>query len=407
MISTRNVANTALFSAVFTVILLTGSVRAQEDSLPILRLDRIPASPAFLGQTRAAAARPSEYKVQTVLSGLSFPWALSFLPDGDIILTERRNGLRILDASGKLSEPLGGMPVVSEHPKYPSFGWFDVALDPDFSTNRWVYFSYYAVAGDDPEAPGIARVGRARLSKDNMSLEDFEVIVDGKGTQEIHFASDGTLMVAGAGNFSADPQDLNLANGKLLRVNSDGSIPFDNPYRSSQEAHPEIYSVGHRDISGIGTHPVTGEVWATEHGPRGGDELNIIRRGGNYGWKVISYGTEYSGDPIGDGSGVRDGLLQPVYFWRPSIAPSALLFYTGEMFPEWRGSAFVGSLSGQHLSRLVIEGDRVIAEERLLVDRANRIRAVEQGPDGALYILTNEERDTPRGTAELLKISRP
>jgi glucose/arabinose dehydrogenase len=166
-----------------------------------------------------------------------------------------------------------------------------------------------------------------------------------------------------------------------------------------------MFTLGHRDISGFDVHPLSGEIWATEHGPRGGDELNILRAGRNYGWNIISYGTNYSGEPVGDGASAQDGMEQPVYFWRPSIAPSGLLFYTGDLFPEWQGNAFVTALSGEHLARLVLEGERVVAEERLLVERGQRIRDVAQGPDGALYVLTNEARQTPPGTAELLRLT--
>ena len=192
----------------------------------------------------------------------------------------------------------------------------------------------------------------------------------------------------------------------MLRFNPDGSVPDDNPWSANPSVPSAIFSVGHRDISGFASHPETGEIWITEHGPRGGDELNRIRAGANYGWKVITYGTEYNGAPVGDGLTKQAGMEQPRYFWRPSIAPSGLVFYTGSMFPEWRGNIFVTSLAGQHLSRLVLDGDRVVAEERLLVDRAQRIREARVGPDGALYVLTNEEGDAPRGTAELLRIFR-
>jgi glucose/arabinose dehydrogenase len=168
----------------------------------------------------------------------------------------------------------------------------------------------------------------------------------------------------------------------------------------------EIYSYGHRDISGFATHPKTGDIWISEHGPRGGDEINIIHAGANYGWKVISYGTAYSGSPIGDGHAVKDGMQQPVYFWRPSIAPSGLSFYSGDMFPEWQNSVFVTSLSGQHISRLELDGERVTAEERMLVERGQRIRELRVGADGALYVLTNEEGDAPKGTAQLLRITK-
>ena len=214
----KDVTIAMLLSAILAIILIPGIAAAQEEAIPSLRLDRLPILPAFVGQTHAPAAEPSEYKVETVLDGLSFPWALAVLPNGDLILAERRNGLKIF-SNGKLSEPLNGLPAASEYPNYPAFGWFDVALDPDFEANRWVYFSYYAVAGDDPEARGIARVSRARLSQDQMSFEDLEIIIDGNGTQEIHFAKDGTLMVVGSGSFDNDPQDLGVATGKLLRVN--------------------------------------------------------------------------------------------------------------------------------------------------------------------------------------------
>ena len=376
---------------------------AQEEELPTLRIDRIPSAPAFSGQTRAAAAGHSAYEVESIASGLSAPWALAFLPDGEILINEYIGNMRILDAQGKLSEPLRGLPKMSHE------GWaglFDVALDPDFKENQLVYFSF---TGKPQESGGknIPRVGRGRLDRSNLQIVDVEVIIDGSGSQEIHFAADGKLLVSGAGDvFTEDAQDLGITFGKLLRFYPDGSVPDDNPWYADPNVPSQIYSVGHRDISGIASHPDTGEMWITEHGPRGGDELNRIRAGANYGWKVITYGTEYSGAPIGEGYTKQQGMEQPRYFWRPSIAPSGLVFYSGSMFPEWRGNIFVTSLAGQHLSRLVMDGDRVAAEERLLVDRAERIREARVGPDGALYVLTNEEGDAPRGTAELLRIYR-
>jgi len=376
---------------------------AQEEELPTLRIDRIPSAPAFSGQTRAAAAGHSAYEVESIASGLSAPWALAFLPDGEILINEYIGNMRILDAQGKLSEPLRGLPKMSHE------GWaglFDVALDPDFKENQLVYFSF---TGKPQESGGknIPRVGRGRLDRSNLQIVDVEVIIDGSGSQEIHFAADGKLLVSGAGDvFTEDAQDLGITFGKLLRFYPDGSVPDDNPWYADPNVPSQIYSVGHRDISGIASHPDTGEMWITEHGPRGGDELNRIRAGANYGWKVIAYGTEYSGAPIGEGHTKQQGMEQPRYFWRPSIAPSGLVFYSGSMFPEWRGNIFVTSLAGQHLSRLVMDGDRVAAEERLLVDRAERIREARVGPDGALYVLTNEEGDAPRGTAELLRIYR-
>ena len=390
-------------SSLLASLILTSPLFAQDDELPTLRIDRIPSSPAFSGQTRAPAAEESAYEVETMASGLSAPWALAFLPDGEILINEYVGNMRILDAKGQLSEPLGGLPEMSHE------GWaglFDVALDPDFVDNQRVYFSFTGKP-QGPDGNNIPRVARGRLDRSNLQIVDVDVIIDGTGSQELHFAPDGKLLVSGAGDSATDdPQDMSITLGKLLRLNSDGSAPDDNPWSADPDVPSEIYSVGHRDISGFATHPDTGETWITEHGPRGGDELNRIRAGANYGWKVVSYGTEYSGAPIGNGGTKYEGMEQPRYFWRPSIAPSGLVFYTGTMFPEWRGNIFVTSLSGQHLTRLVLEGDRVVAEERLLVDRANRIREARVGPDGALYVLTNEAGDAPRGTAELLRIYR-
>jgi glucose/arabinose dehydrogenase len=230
---------------------------------------------------------------------------------------------------------------------------------------------------------------------------------DGTAWQELQFTPDGYLLASGTSTVSgANAQDLQSHSGKLLRINPNGSIPRDNPWSTNEDVPSVIYSYGHRDISGIAIHPETSEIWITEHGARGGDELNVIRAGANYGWPVISYGTEYSGAPVGDGETRADDMEQPRYFWRPSIAPSGLMFYTGEMFPEWQGDIFVTALSGQHITRLQMDGYNVVGEERLLVDRGQRIRELRQGPDGALYALTNEEADAPKGFGELLRISK-
>lgn len=373
----------------------------ESENPPVLKLDRIPSAPAFAGQTRAPAANQSMYKVESIVQGLSAPWALAFLPDGAMLVNEYTGDMRIVDAQGKLSAPLSGLPDISHE------GWaglFDLTIDPAFDYNNIIYFSY-TVATGDPESPNSPRVARARLNRDTHSIENVEVILERNGQQEIHFAPDGRLLVAGAGN-GDDTQELSSYAGKILRINSDGSIPDRNPWSDDSNVPSEIFTIGHRDVSGMATHPETGEIWMTEHGPRGGDELNVVKAGANYGWKVISYGTNYDGKPVGSGNTTDKGMEQPRYFWRPSIAPSGLMFYTGDMFPEWQGNLFVTSLSGQHITRLVLDGDRVVAEERLLVDRNQRIRELKQGPDGALYALTNEESDAPKGFAELLRISK-
>jgi len=389
-------------TAVFALLIARIALAQDAENPPVLKLDRIPSAPVFSGQTRAPAAPMSTYTVESLAGGLSTPWALAFLPGGGYLVNEYTAGrMRIIDSGGNISAPLSGLPEISHE------GWaglFDLALDPQFDTNRRVYFSYTAPSGD-AEAPNTPRVARGRLDIENLRLEDVEVIIDGDGQQEIHIAPDGTLFLSGAAS-AGDAQDLSSHAGKLLRINSDGSIPVDNPVFGDSKTPGAIYSSGHRDISGIATHPDTGEIWITEHGARGGDELNRIQAGGNYGWPLVSYGTDYTGAEIGDGHTTGDGLLQPRYFWRPSIAPSGLIFYSGAMFPEWRGNVFVTALSGQHISRLVMAGDRVVAEERLLVARSERIRELRQGPDGALYVLTNEEGDAPKGTGELLRISK-
>ncbi len=309
--------------------------------------------------------------------------------------------MRIVSADGKVSAPLRGLPEIS------SEGWaglFDLVLDSDFENNSRLYFSYTAPS-NDPAAPNIPRVARATLERKNLRLNDVEVIVDAAGQQELFMAPDGTIFLSGA-SAQGDGQDLSTHAGKILRIHTDGSIPSDNPILGDADGPSAIYSLGHRDVSGITAHPQTGEIWMTEHGPRGGDELNLVLKGANYGWPLISYGTNYSGQPVGEGKTHGADLIQPRYFWRPSIAPSGLMIYSADMFPDWRGDIFVTALSGQHIARLEMDGDTVVGEERLLLERGVRIRELRQGPDGALYVLTNEESDGAPGTAELLRISK-
>lgn len=387
------------------MLLIPLATYAQETANPpTLKLDRVPSLPAFAGQTRAPAAPRSPFHVETLVEGLGTPWALAFLPGGEILVSEYAYGnLRVVDAEHGLSPPVDGLPKISHE------GWaglFDIALDPDFGHNHYVYFSYTAPSGQ-PDSPNIPRVARAKFERDALRLTDVEVLLDGIAWQELHFDPSGRLLVSGASTApDANAQDLQSFAGKLLRLDPDGGVPRDNPWSADESVPSLIYSYGHRDISGMATHPVTGQIWISEHGPRGGDEINILRAGANYGWPVISYGTEYTGEPVGDGATTADGMEQPRYFWRPSIAPSGLMFYTGDMFPEWRGNLFVTALAGQHIARLVLDGDRVVAEERLLVENAERIRELRQGADGALYALTNEESDAPRGTGRLLRIFR-
>ncbi len=380
-------------------------------------------APAFPNQTRAPApTKSSEFKVDVLAAGLVHPWSLAFLPDGRMLVTERPGRMRIVSRDGTLSPPIEGLPPIK---LVAGEGLHDVLLDREFAQNRIVYFTYFAPLADGVlkgEAPawqawlelpageheaktyGYPRLARARLSEDATRLEDVKVILEGADRRIVQLA-DGSLLVLGAAPAGGlqpvddEPQRLGNTYGKVLRINADGSIPQDNPWVGKPGTRPEIFALGQRDQEGGALHPRTGELWTVEHGPRGGDELNIVRRGRNYGFPLISYGRNYSGDPIFEGKTVQEGLEQPVYFWTPSIAPSGLLFYTGNLFPEWRNSLFVGGLGSKRLVRLELSGERVVSEEPLLVDRCRRIRDVRQGPDDALYVLT-EEQD-----GELLRIT--
>ena len=342
--------------------------------------------------TPASKAAPG--RVTTYAQGLEHPWALAFLPDGRLLVTERPGRLRLVDKSGKLSAPLAGVPRVHAQGQG---GLLDVALDPDFARNRVVYLSY--AEPDDNRSAGTA-VARATLGDDGLG--DVKVIyrqqpkVAGSGHfgSRIVFRRDGTLFVTQGERmrYSAQAQDLQSLLGKVVRINKDGTIPKDNPFAGRDDARPEIWSYGHRNVQAAALHPETGDLWTIEHGARGGDELNRPQPGKNYGWPVITYGVDYSGAKIGTGT-AKAGMEQPVYYWDPVIAPSGALFYTGDAFPAWKGSLFVGSLQPGALVRLTLRNGRVTGEERFLGELNERIRDVAQGPDGAIYVVT----DSPNG----------
>jgi glucose/arabinose dehydrogenase len=333
-------------------------------------------------------------RVQTVAGGLEHPWGLAFLPDGRMLVTERPGRLRIVGRDGRLSEPLAGVPQVAARGQG---GLLDVALDPRFADNRLVYLSYA-----EPGEGGTAGTAAARGRLGEGRLEDVRVIYRqqpkvGGGNHfgsRLVFARDGTLFVTQGDRYAyrERAQDLSVGFGKIVRINADGSVPRDNPFVGRAGAQPEIWSYGHRNVQGAALHPETGQLWTVEHGARGGDELNRPEAGKNYGWPVITYGVDYSGLKIGEGT-AKPGMEQPVYYWDPVIAPSGMTFYTGEAFPAWKGSLFIGSLRSALLVRLTLEGDRVAREERYLADLRERIRDVRQGPDGLLYLLT----DSPDG----------
>jgi aldose sugar dehydrogenase len=357
-------------------------------------------TPEWLGQTRAPRpAKTAEYSVETVAEGLNGAFCFSFLPDGRMLVGERPGHIKIIAADGKLSEVEGLPANLYTHGQ----GLFEVRADRAFATNRTIYLTYTVLPdGSKPDAlprsPGVLLVARATLSSDDKRLENLRVLLNAEGTGgRLIQASDGTLLItstipAGVGINSVDwpqPQQFDSNMGKVLRINADGTIPKDNPFVGRAGAHPEIFALGFRDPQGITIHPRTGKLWASEHGPRGGDEINIVEKGKNYGFPVIGYGREYSGKPINGDKTAQEGMEQPVYFWTPDIAPAGMAFYAGKLFPAWQGDLFVGALAGRSLVRLVLQNDRVVAEQRLLTELNARIRGVSEGPDGALYVLTD------------------
>ncbi len=354
----------------------------------ILLLLLITAVPA----AQAAQAPSQSFSFEILTDGLEHPWGLAFLPDGGMLVTERPGRLRLADADGHLHpQPIGGLPPIRPHGQG---GLLDVALHPDFRDNRLVYFSF---AEADSQGVGTA-VARGQLR--GHRLEQVETIfrlLPKSGARQ-HFGSrlvfdnDGYLFITlGDRGERTRAQDLNDHAGSVIRLHDDGRIPADNPFVQRQGARPEIYSYGHRNAQGAALHPDTGRLWIHEHGPQGGDELNIPAAGVNYGWPVITYGAEYmTGFKIGEGTH-KAGMAQPVYYWTPSIAPSGMAFYTGDRFPGWNGNLFVGSLKFRLLVRLVLDGERIVSEERLLKDELGRIRDVRQGPDGLLYLLTDQD----------------
>lgn len=328
--------------------------------------------------------------VQTVASGLDHPWALAFLPDGRLLVTERPGRLRIVTQNGDISDPLRGLPAVFARGQG---GLLDVALDPNFSSNRLVYFTYA-----EPGRTGASTAAaRGRLNEDATGLDDVQVIfrqqpkVSGPNHfgGRLAFSDDGKLFITMGERFKFDPaQDTSNHLGTVARINPDGSVPSDNPFAGRQDARPEIWSYGHRNIEAAAINPRTGALWIAEMGPRGGDELNIPEPGRNYGWPVVSWGVHYDGTDIPDPP-TRPDLADAIYGWTPVISPSGMTFYTGEAFPDWRGDLLIGGLTAQALIRLTLDGNEVTGEYRIPLQA--RIRDVRQGPDGAVFVLTDGE----------------
>jgi aldose sugar dehydrogenase len=343
------------------------------------------------GEDTSFASSAGQLEVQTVASGLVNPWSLAFLPDTRLLVTERPGRMRIVTTEGQLSPPLKGVPEVWASGQG---GLLDVIIDKSYAQNKTIYFCFAERAGGG----GLTAVARARLNDANGSLDDVTIIFRQEGplSSGNHYgcrivqANDGNLFVALGEHFSHRDEAQNLGNhlGKLIRIAPDGSAPTDNPFVGREGAKPEIWSYGHRNEQGLAINPASGDLWEIEHGPRGGDEVNIIGKGRNYGWPVIGYGIDYNGAKIHE-SAVKSGMEQPIKYWVPSIAPSGMAFYTGKLFPKWTGSVFTGALAGKMLVRLSLNGNAVTGEEHLLRNLHERIRDVRQGPDGALWLLTD------------------
>jgi glucose/arabinose dehydrogenase len=354
--------------------------------------------PAFVGQTRVKGTKTKTPIQVTLLdSTLKFPWGICNLPDGRLLITEKLGTMCIETLDGKLDKQITGLPKVNADGQG---GLLDVNVDPDFSTNRMVYFDYA-----EPGAKGnLLAIAKGKLSQDETHLENIQVIYRAapawKGTLQygsrIVFDKDGNLFVTTGERSDKEirtkAQDLSVAIGKVLHLTKDGKPVPGGPFANTKGALPEIYAYGLRSPEGMAINPATGEIWEDEFGPKGGDELNIIRPGKNYGWPVITYGREYSGDQVGDGIQQKEGMEQPIYYWDPVISPSGMTFYNSDTIPEWKGNIFIACLSSSHLTRLVLDGDRVAAEEWLMQDMGQRFRAVTQAKNGALYVISEQGR---------------
>ncbi len=350
-------------------------------------------SPGAPAAAQTFSSQHYELRLVTVAEGLEHPWSLAFLPDGGMLVSERAGRIRQVAPDGSLSEPLDGVPEVF---RSSQGGLLDIALGPNFEGDRRIYFSYSEPGSFFSAGTAVAR---ARLDSAGSRLTDLEVIfrqvpksVGGHhfGSRLV-FATDGRLFVTiGERGEPELAQRTTTNRGQVIRIDPDGTVPPDNPFVGQAGSRPEIWSFGHRNPQGAALHPQSGKLWIHEHGARGGDEVNIPRAGANYGWPVISYGRHYGGGRIGVGTH-NEGMEQPIYYWDPSIAPSGMAFYSGDVFAKWRGNLLIGALKFRLLSRLVLNGEAVVEEERLLQDHGERIRDVRQGPDGYIYLLTDSD----------------
>jgi len=355
--------------------------------------------PAFEGQTRIAGVRTNtRIESKIITDKLDKPWGIATLPDGRFLITQKAKGtMRIVGQDGKVSEPITGIPAVD--PKGQG-GLLGLTIDPDFTSNRMVYWTF----SEPNENGNLTAVAKGRLSNDEKMIEQATVIYraipvydgDKHYGSRIVFGRDGYLYVSTGERSDLETrpkaQDLNTGLGKIFRITKEGKPAPDNPFIGQKNTLPEIYSYGHRNVQGLAVHPATGDLWNSEMGPRGGDEVNIIKPGKNYGWPTITYGIEYGGKKIGQGITQKQGLEQPIYYWDPVLSPSGMTFYSGNAIPEWENNLFIGGLSSMHICRLVIKDNKVVGEERLLESENQRFRDITQGKDGALYAVTDGGR---------------
>ena len=354
--------------------------------------------PAFDGQTRIGSVKTkTAIDVKMLSKDLSKPWGITSLPDGRLLITEKGGQMRIASPTGTLSEPITGLPAVNDNGQG---GLLGITTDPSFDSNRMIYWTFSESTPDG----NLTSVAKGKLSADEKKIENVSIIYKAtpayKGTlhygSRILFDKTGNLIFS-TGERSdkvtrPQAQDLKSANGKIIRITTDGKPAPGNPFLDNAAARPELYSYGHRNVQGLAFHPATGDLWENEFGPQGGDELNLIQPGKNYGWPTITYGEEYGGETIGDGITQKEGMEQPVYYWDPVISPSGISFYSGDAMPEWKNNLFIAGLSSTHIARLVIENNKVAGEERLLADEGQRFRDITQGKDGALYAVTDDGR---------------
>ncbi|MES2645900.1 MAG: PQQ-dependent sugar dehydrogenase [Bacteroidota bacterium] len=354
--------------------------------------------PAFAGQTRIAGVKTTTpYEAKLLSEQLKNPWGIAVLPDGRLLITEKGGTMRISTTTGTVSGPIIGIPKVNAAAQG---GLLGVTIDPSFQSNRMVYWVF---SEELPEG-NLTAVAKGKLSADETKMEGATVIYRAKpaykGTLHyggrILFNKDGNLFVSTGERSDLETrpkaQNLDAALGKVVRITTDGKAAEGNPFINTANALPEIYTYGHRNVQGLAIHPETGDLWENEFGPRGGDELNLIQPGKNYGWPVITYGIEYGGGQVGDAKTQQEGMEQPIYYWDPVLSPSGMTFYKSDSMPEWKNNLFIGGLNSMHIARLVIKNNKVVGEERLLTDQKQRFRAVMEGNDGALYAVTDGGR---------------